>query len=100
MGATGVTFLWIGGDQVRPGEDSIRLRVRVFFSDMRDKPARSGRYERSKEAGSADAAGHTWLRRRAGREDWVEDCAFGIREEERGERDERKTWSSKARWVS
>jgi len=101
MGATGVAFLWIGGDQVCPREGSRRVRVRVFFSDMKGKPARSGRCERSKEAESANAARHTWFRRRAGRDDWVEDCAFGIRGEGRGdERDERKTKGSKARWIS
>ena len=35
------------------------VRVRVFFSGKKDRPARSEGYEGSEEMGSADAARHT-----------------------------------------
>ena len=56
MRASGVAFLWIDRDQMHSGGHGVEVRVQVFFSDKKDKPARSERCVRSVETGGPDAA--------------------------------------------
>ena len=80
MRAASVTFLRREDDQIRSRPNSekhtYKLSLPTRKASLRNQKGMRDQYQKGWRGSSA--AIRAWFRRRAGRGDWEEDCAFGI----------------------